>query len=167
MKKIAPILTILIIVAIIIVLFVSMSSQQKMTTTVENNIEKKALQIIPGHFHDIQCAMTIESLHHACQAVSPSGKTWFFDDPGCMILWLEDKSFKEEAVLWVHTEDTEKWIDAKKAWYTLTDTTPMGYGFGAREIQKEGFIPFSKMRLKMLRGENLTDPKIRKQLLGN
>ncbi len=45
--------------------------------------------------------------------------------------------------------------------------TPMHYGFGAYENLKEGMIDFNEMRLRMLRGENMSDPKIRKKLLGS
>ncbi|MCH9812760.1 MAG: nitrous oxide reductase accessory protein NosL [Epsilonproteobacteria bacterium] len=166
MKKYLPYLTILIIIAVIVILFLSMAKKEQMVASIENNHAKKAIKIIPGHFHDIECAMTIESEHFAAQAVSPSGKTWFFDDVGCLINWLEDKTFKDEAVLWIHAEDTEKWIDARKAWYTRTDPTPMHYGFGAREKAGKDLIDFETMRLLMLRGENLTDPRIRKKLLG-
>ncbi len=166
MKKFAPYLIILIIVAIIVILFLSMAKKEQMIATVEGNIEKKYIKIIPNHYHDVECAMTIVSENHACEAISPSGKTWFFDDIGCLVNWLEDKDFKEEAVLWTHAEDTGNWIDAKKAWYVRTDPTPMHYGFGAREHQEKETIDFETMRLMMLRGETMVDPRIRKKLLG-
>jgi len=43
----------------------------------------------------------------------------------------------------------------------------MLYGFGAYSTLKDGLIDFETMRLKMLRGENMSDPYIRKKLLGN
>ncbi|OQX74445.1 MAG: hypothetical protein B6D59_02475 [Campylobacteraceae bacterium 4484_4] len=166
MKKVLPILSILLIAAVIAILFISMAKKEKLITTVSGNIAKKPLKIVPGKYTDTECAMTIESEHYACEVVAPDGRTWFFDDPGCMIKWLETKDFKDKAVLWVHAEDTGNWIDARKAWYSRTDHTPMHYGFGAREKFKEGLIDFETMRLMMLRGENLTDPRIRKKLLG-
>lgn len=161
-----PYLTILIIIAIIVILFLSMAKKEQMVAVVEGNSAKKALPFIPNHYHDVQCAMTVTHENFACQAVAPNGKTWFFDDIGCLVNWMKDKAFKKDAVLWTHAEDTGNWIDAKKAWYTRTDPTPMHYGFGAREHFKEGMIDFETMRLLMLRGENLTDPRIRKKLIG-
>jgi hypothetical protein len=52
------------------------------------------------------------------------------------------------------------------AWYGIKDATELRYGGGAREKKCVGCIPFEEMRLRMLRGENLTNPKIRKKLLG-
>jgi hypothetical protein len=143
-----------------------MAKKEQMVTTIEGNLEKKPIKIIPNHQVDTECAMTIVSENYACEVVSPTGKTWFFDDIGCLVKWLENKEFKDKAILWTHAEDTGNWIDARKAWYVRDDPTPMHYGFGAREHKKEGMIDFETMRLMMLRGENMTDPRIRKKLLG-
>lgn len=46
----------------------------------------------------------------------------------------------------------------------------MGYGFAAYKIKpeekKSEMISFDEMLLKMYRGENMTNPLIRKKLLG-
>ena len=63
------------------------------------------------------------------------------------------------------SRDTKRWVDAKDAFYSLADDTPMGYGFGAYEKMSEGMIDFDTMRLRVLRGETLQNPAIRKQLL--
>ncbi len=166
MKKLLPLLTVILLVCVVVILFISLSKKEDMITIEKGNIQKQPLPIKAGHVNDTQCRMIITDTSHACEVVAPNGNTWFFDDPGCMILWLKDKSFKDDVVMWVKTLDTKKWIQAQKAWYTQTDKTPMHYGFGARQTYKKGYIDFEKMRLKMLRGENLTDPRIRKKLLG-
>jgi len=53
-----------------------------------------------------------------------------------------------------------------KWFYFLTDNTPMGYGFGAYETKGKDMIKFDEMRMNMLRGLTLKDPRIRKKLLG-
>jgi len=167
MKKLIPAFSILVVMAIVVILFVSLSKKENMTTIHKGNINKLPIPIKPGHFHDTQCAMVITDTTYACEVIAPNGNTWFFDDPGCMVKWIEDKPFKDEAILWAYARDTDTWIDAKKAWYSLTDPTPMNYGFGAYENPKEGYIDFRQMTMKMLRGENLTDPRVKKKLLGN
>ena len=62
------------------------------------------------------------------------------------------------------SKDTKQWINAKEAFYSLTDRTPMGYGFGAYKKKKDGFINYETMKLKMLRGETLNNPRIRQEL---
>jgi len=94
-------------------------------------------------------------------------KTYIFDDVGCLVLWIEQIKANREAIkMFVFAKDTHRWIDAQKAFYSLKDETPMGYGFGGYEKSQAEFIDFETMRLKMLRGENMADPKIRKMLLG-
>ena len=166
MKKILPLLVILVILSITAVVFVSMAKSEQPVTVVKGNTQMKPLPIKINFTNDPYCKMLITKKSNTLQVVSPDGKTWFFDDPGCMVLWLKDKSFKDEAKLWVHTIDTKKWIDAKKAAYGVKDKTPMHYGFGAREKKTKESIDFNEMELRMYRGENLSNPKIRKKLLG-
>ena len=166
MKRVLPILVSLVMVAIIAGIFVSMAQKEGPVTVVSGNEAMKPLPIKLNHTNDTQCAMMIKSEENAAEVVARDGRTWFFDDPGCMVLWLKDKPFREKAKLWVHTIDTKAWIDARKARYGVADHTEMHYGFGARQKDIAGSIGFEEMQLRMYRGENLTNPKIRKKLLG-
>lgn len=166
MKKILPFLTIIIIIAVIVIIFLSMSNKKQMVVIHEGNHTHQPVDIKLGHFQDTQCGMTLTENHNSAQAVSPDGKTWFFDDVGCLVLWYQNISFKEKATLWVFSNDTKKYINARNAWYSRTERTPMGYGFGAYEKKQKDYITFDEVILKMLRGENLTNPYIRKELVG-
>lgn len=166
MKKILPVLTVVIVIAIIVTIFLSMSSQKQMVVIHEGNHEHKPVDIKLNHFQDTQCGMTIEAKEHSSQVVSPEGKTWFFDDMGCLALWFDKIEFKDKAVVWVYSEDTNKWIDGRTAWYSRTSQTPMSYGFGAHEVKKDGFVDFKTMLLLIHRGESLRDPYVRQKLLG-
>ena len=168
MKKILmPLLIIVIAVGVIVTLFLSLAQQEHLLVVHEGNHEKKVIPFKPNQYQCPECKMPIEQMKYSAEAVMPNGKTFFFDDPGCLILWLKDKRVKDDIKLWIHTLDTQKWIDPKSAHYSLTDNTPMLYGFGAYEQHQEGMIDFETMQLKMLRGENMTDPYIRKKLLGH
>ena len=170
MKKALPILTILIVIAIIIAIFFSMSNQKQMVVIHEGNHEHKPIDIELSHFQDTQCGMTITNLEGSVQAISPNGKTWFFDDVGCFALWYKNISFKDDAIIWAYSRDTKEYINARTAWYSKTDDTAMGYGFAAYKIKsvEKGIemITFDEMILKMFRGENMTNPLIRKKLIG-
>jgi len=166
-KKILPVLVVFGLIGMIVFVFLSRAKEQQMLTVYEGNLKRLPVVIKLGHYQDTQCGMPIEKLENSCQVVAPDGKTWFFDDVGCMALWIENKAFIKDATIWVYAKDVQKYIDARTAWYSLTEETPMRYGFGAYAINKEGYIDFETMRAKMLRGENLTDPYIRKELLGN
>ncbi len=166
MKKLMPILGTLIFIVIISIIFISLAKKEQPVTVVKGNSAFKPLPIKLNATNDTQCKMLIRSERNAAEVIAPDGRTWFFDDPGCMVLWLKDKSWSNRAKIWVHTLDSKRWIDAKKAWYGVKDATAMHYGFGAREHKCPECIDFSEMRLRMLRGENLSNPKIRKKLLG-
>ena len=144
-----------------------MSTSQNMTVIYKGNTEKKPIEIIINKFQDSDCSMVIDDITYASQVISPSGNTWFFHDHGGMVHWLENKEFKDEAVIWVMTKDTKRWRDARITWFSRTDDTPMFYGFGAYEKKSEGLIDFDTMFLHMVRGEHLANPLIKKQLLGN
>ena len=88
-----------------------------------------------------------------------------FDDMGCLILWTK-KEGKNPSDAMVFTKDTKHYIKATDAYYTITERTPMGYGFTAYEKAQTKSIKFDEMKLRMLRGEHMANPKIRKQILG-
>ena len=164
-KKLLPFITIFIIVAIIVAVFLSMSTLQNMTVVYTGNTDKKPIKIVLKKFQDSDCGMVIDDITYASQVISPSGKTWFFHDHGGMVNWIKNKSFKNDAVIWVMTKDTKRYINAKSAWYSRTDETPMFYGFGAYENKTTSLIDFDTMFLHMVRGEHLGNPKIKKMLL--
>ena len=167
MKKFMPFIVVFILVAMIMALFLSLASTQKMVVIKENNMQMLPLERELGKFQDSDCGMVIESLEYASQVVAKSGKTWFFHDHGGFVNWLKDKEFQESAVIWVMSRDSKKWIDAKDAFYSLDEKTPMGYGFGAYEEKQSAHVDYETMKLRMLRGETLNNLSIRKQILGN
>lgn len=167
MKSLRPLLIVATLVILIVVLFLSLASKQKMVTIMEGNIARQPIPIVLHHFQDSECGMVIDEINYASQVVAPDGKTWFFHDHGGMVKWLERKHFKKDAMIWVHSLDTQQWIDGRNAYYTRDEITPMEYGFGAYERSSEGRIDFETMRLLTLRGETIANPTIRQQLLKN
>jgi len=166
MKKILTILLTLALLIVGAVIIVSVYKKDAPIVVVKGNTQKRPLPIKLNKTNDTECAMLIKTERNAAEVVAPDGRTWFFDDPGCMVKWLKDKPFKDSATLWVHTLDTKRWIDAKKAKFGVKGHTAMHYGFGAREKETNETISFKEMMLRMYRGETLANPKYRKKLLG-
>ncbi|MCW9027099.1 MAG: hypothetical protein OQJ77_07250 [Thiovulaceae bacterium] len=160
------ILVVFVIILIIIGVFLSLGTSNEMVVVKEDNIKQLPLKIKKGHYQDSDCGMIIDDLRFVSQVVSPKGNTYFFHDHGGMAKWLKDKSFSKNAKIWVKSLDSKKYIDGRKAYYSRDDKTPMGYGFGAYEFKKDGYIKFDEMQLKMLRGETMNNPIIRKKLKG-
>jgi len=90
MKKAGPILAGVILLVVIAVILASQINMEKYTKVVSGNDAQVALPIEFGQYQDPECNMLIERIRDSAQAVSPKGKTWFFDDVGCLALWVED-----------------------------------------------------------------------------
>lgn len=166
MKKFTPVLILLLFVGVVAVIFFSLASSKRMIVVKEGNLKQLPVEMQVGIYQDSDCGMVIDDLRDASQVITKSGRSWFFHDHGGFVKWLEDKEFRDSAKIWVMSRDTKRWIDAKDAFYSLTDETAMGYGFGAYEKRTEELIDFDTMRIRVLRGETLQNPAIRKQLLG-
>lgn len=166
MKKLTPFLVVITIVALIVAIFLSLASSKHMIVIKEGNLKQLPLPIELHMYQDSDCGMVIDELSYASQVVSKEGKTWFFHDHGGFVHWLEDKPFRESAKIWVMSRDTNTWIDGRKAYYSVNENTPMKFGFGAYQSNAEGRITFEEMRLRVLRGETLKNPLIRKKILG-
>ncbi len=152
---------------IIIIILFSTTSFKQSIVVVQNNHKKEAILITPHKYKDRFCNMTIEDITYSAQVVLENNDTLFFDDIGCLVLWLKDQPNKEKIVLWVWAKDKKKYINALKAWYSQTESTPMHYGFGAYQDKQIHYISFDIMSDKMIQGTTMVDPKIRKELLGN
>lgn len=115
-----------------------------------------------------KCNMPLPESHIHTAKLHTNSKEHSFDDIGCLVLWAKEHDVAlDSAKIEVFSNDTHKYIDAQKAFFTINEKTPMNYGFAAYEVQKSDTIPINEVTLKMLRGEHMANPKIRKQILGN
>jgi len=107
--------------------------------------EKKSVSTKPHEIHwdrDMcaRCAMVVSDRKNTIQVINPqNGKTYVFDDIGCMVLWFDDEQipWKDKAVMWITDAHTGKWIDARKAFYDTENITPMAYGFCAHKSKDD------------------------------
>ncbi|SFZ97447.1 hypothetical protein MNB_SV-5-1303 [hydrothermal vent metagenome] len=150
----------------------SMKSDMKNTKAPQNskdyvykgNLEAKAIEIKANEYKCSKCNMKVNKLDYVVQVIMENGDTRFFDDMGCVILWLKDHASDKTTIL-TKTLDTHKWLDAKKVWYSRIAPTPMAYGFAAVENKKDGLINYMEMKELMLQGKNLRNPQVKKSLL--
>jgi len=152
------------VIAVLIILLISFGTDQGAKYVYKGNTEHKIIEVKPKEYQCSECNMDVENLDYMAEIITQEGNTYFFDDIGCAVLWLKNHT-PDISRMVAKTHDTHKWIDAKKAWYSRTDATPMGYGFAAYEIKKDGMIPYEEMRVLMLQGKTLHDPFVKKQLL--
>lgn len=112
-----------------------------------------------------KCHMEVEKSNMHSASLIENGTTQYFDDIGCMILWSHENNIDTSKAK-VFSKDTSHYIDAAIASYKIGEKTPMSYGFCAYENTVEDQIDFDEVTMKMLRGEHMANPKIRKQILG-
>ena len=114
-----------------------------------------------------QCNMPLPNSNIHTSTLNDDGDITYFDDVGCMILWAKDKKIDlKSKELKIFSNDTKKYIDPFKANFTINEKTPMLYGFSAYEKSCDTCIKFDEIIIRMLRGEHMANPKIRKQILG-
>jgi len=152
------------VVGVIIILLLSFGSDEGSKYVYTHNMEHKIIKIKPKEYQCSECNMDIKDLDYIAELITQDGDTYFFDDIGCVVLWLKNHSPKI-AKLMTKTLDTHVWVPAQNAWYSRTAHSPMGYGFAPYSEKKEGFVTYEKMKLLMLQGKNLHDPFVKKQLL--
>lgn len=164
MKRVLPYILLLLLA---IFLFFYAQQTQEFTKVMPNDKDKKPLPVKFGKYLCSDCGMMIKSLKYSSQVITPSGKTFFFDDIGCMVRWLDRQSFKDKVKIWVYTLDTKRFIDPQKAWFVRAESTPIGYGFGAYESKRynEDIFYFDEVKLFVLRGETLLNPVVKRLVL--
>ena len=91
----------------------------------------------------------------------------YFDDIGCLVLYAKNQNIDlKNKELKIFTNDTKHYINPYGVYFTINEKTPMNYGFTPYEKACKNCIKFDEVILRMLRGEHMANPKIRKQILG-
>ncbi len=91
-----------------------------------------------------RCVMVLSDRKHTLQLKDPNTRRVYkFDDIGCMVLWFNEENieYKESVAIWITDTNTGEWINAREAFYTTNNITPMAFGFSAyksKEYIKEG-----------------------------
>ena len=152
-------------IAVIVLLLFSFGNEEGARYVYKGNTAHVAVNIKSKEYQCSECNMNIELLSYAAQLITKDGSTYFFDDIGCVVLWLKNHNPRIHSLL-TQTQDTHQWINVHKAWYSRIAPSPMGYGFAAYEKFQDGLISYDEMKLLMLQGKNLHDPFIKKKLLG-
>ncbi|WAA08741.1 nitrous oxide reductase accessory protein NosL [Fervidibacillus albus] len=75
------------------------------------------------------CNMAVADNEFATQVVMENGKSYVFDDIGCMFVWLDENGDEDVAASFVRDFDTKEWIELEEATYVYDETvkTPMAY----------------------------------------
>lgn len=91
-----------------------------------------------------RCVMVLSDRKNTLQLRDPNTKRVYkFDDIGCMALWFNEEgiAYKDNVAIWITDAQTKTWINAREAFYTSENVTPMAFGYsayGSKESIKEG-----------------------------
>ena len=112
-----------------------------------------------------ECKMALSDPHYSAQVIDPNGKAYYFDDIGCVVLWLRRQPWKDKARTWVNDVKTTEWIEAEKAnWIYGDPKTPMGYGFAATLSPVENALDYETVKKWMVIGKTLVNENLVKHL---
>ena len=164
-KRVFKIISYVLLIGIVTILGYSIYSSSEPVSVVHGNKGHYPLLFTLEKTNDPVSKMLIRDFANACEVVEENGDTYFFAEPADMLLWLKEKPRGKRYWLWVYTIDTNRWINAKFAWYGVTDKTVMGYGFGARERKCKKCIDFEELTKRIHQNQTLLNPKVRKELL--
>ncbi len=88
----------------------------------------------------VRCKMVVSERQYAAQTTDPTtGKTYYFDDIGCVVLWFEEDkiNWADKAVIWVTDINSGEWINAREAAWSTISVTPMAFGYAAHKAGTE------------------------------
>jgi copper chaperone NosL len=86
-----------------------------------------------------RCVMVLSDRKNSVQLKDKTiNKVYKFDDIGCMVLWFDEEkiAFKDIAEIWITDALTGEWINAREAFYTAQNVTPMAFGFSAYKLKE-------------------------------
>lgn len=101
----------------------------------------------------VRCRMAISDRRFAAEVRGgPQDQVFKFDDIGCLVFWLRDQPWGNDAGirLWVADAaakpDRPTWIDPRAAHFVAGKSSPMGYNFAAYAEAPAGAIAFAQVR---------------------
>ena len=106
----------------------------------ERKIELGAHEVHWDRDMCVRCKMVVSERQYAAQTTNPlTGKTHYFDDIGCLVLWFEEEKidWADKAILWVTDVNSGEWVNAKKAKWSTISVTPMAFGYAAHKPGSE------------------------------
>ena len=91
------------------------------------------------------CKMLVSDRRFAAQSIDESGEHRFFDDIGCLVLWLDVHARSSHS--WAYASPSGPWVEAEKARYQPGARTPMDFGFVVGAVDS---VDFSAVREAVL-----------------
>lgn len=90
----------------------------------------RAIDPVWGKQQCAACGMIVGERRTAAEVLTTEGDRLFFDDPGCMVVWLSTHA-KQDRHTWAKDAERGEWLEASTAHWKSGAKTPMDYGWEA------------------------------------
>lgn len=94
------------------------------------------------------CRMLVGEPAHAAQLVTKEGDVKVFDDPGCLLHYLDDHGSDVHRI-WFHDSTADRWLAPEEVGFLSGAKTPMNYGLAAVPAATPGAIALDHARTRM------------------
>jgi len=94
------------------------------------------------------CHMLIGDPAYAAQLVTDEGRVYDFDDPGCLMSFIEDRH-PDVHRIWLHHMTDDRWLSPEQVGF-VPATTPMGFGLAAVDRDVAGALDWGAARARLL-----------------
>jgi copper chaperone NosL len=94
------------------------------------------------------CHMLVGEPAFAAEIVTTAGDVIVFDDPGCLVRYLEERK-PEVHRIWFHDSTRDHWLSADEVGFVPGASTPMNYGLAAVPATTPGAIALETMRRRI------------------
>jgi copper chaperone NosL len=91
------------------------------------------------------CHMLVGEPAFAAEIVTTDGDVIVFDDPGCLVRYLEEHTPPVHRI-WFHDSTRDHWLSAQEVGFVPGAATPMNYGLAAVPAATPGAIALEDMR---------------------
>jgi copper chaperone NosL len=95
-----------------------------------------------------QCRMLISEPAFAAQLQTGRGEVYNFDDPGCLLRFLSERS-PDVRALWFHHSSEERWLRETQVAFVEGRHTPMAYGLGAVDAGTAGALDLAEAQARV------------------
>jgi len=94
------------------------------------------------------CHMLVGDPDHAAQLITTDGEVLDFDDPGCLLRYLAERTPSVHR-LWFHRYGEARWLAADAVGFTPGAATPMGFGLVAVDRSTPGALTLDQARAQI------------------
>jgi copper chaperone NosL len=90
------------------------------------------------------CRMAIGDPSFAAQLASDTGEVWSFDDPGCLLRFVDERRPTVHR-MWFHEHGRDTWLGSAEVGFSTGAVSPMGWGLAAVP-RREGALDLDAAR---------------------